>query len=387
MHYCTLSITIKFNPRRALPSLLIVRFFARFPPFWQKTGALTLTLSHQVFSANQQGAECGHQAQSTGVFGQSPITTCAVTEDLCNVSERMLIPLLNPRIIVIIEESLLVTVKQVSGEYDFVDVGRHGVDSVDQPKSVISAELPLPPLLGLMHFRISLALYIFGGAGRRNGDDGVYNAAFAQDQAIFLRVLAHFFEKHRAEVVMRQEMAELEDCDVVRQTIQLQSGELAHGFNLVHCIFHSRVAVALEQLHALNPEYGGKRIGCSTNLVLGIITGCLLLQLLLANHFLQSFQKRFAASFAILGLVLGLGEGDLIHRALDPMRLTVPILMLILILIQSLLIFAYLRLKQIKAKINYFSQNKNNLIQPIIPDEIIEYSHFKKLKIKPFLHN
>lgn len=222
----------------------------------------------------------------------------------------MLILLLNPKITVIIEDSLVFTVQQVSGEHHVVDVGCHGVDSVDQPESVISAELPLTPFLGLMHFRISLALNIFGGAGRRN-DDGVDNAVFGQHQAILLQVLAHFYEQHRAGALVRQVMAELDDCGFVRQVIQLQSGKLAPGSNLVQCIFHGRVAVVIEQLHAVNPEYGGKRIGCSTSLAPRIIMGCLLLQLLLGNHFLKSFQKRFAAGFAILSLVLGLGEGGL----------------------------------------------------------------------------
>lgn len=213
---------------------------------------------------------------------------------------------------VIIEDSLLVNVQQVSGEHDVEDVSRHSVDSVNQPESVISTELPLTPYLGLMHFRISLALYIFGGAGRRNDND-VHNAVFAQHQAISLQVLAHFSEQHRAEAMVRQEMAELNDFGFVRQTIQLQSGELTHGFNLVQCIFYGRVAVDIKQLHAVNSEYGGKQIGRSPSLALGIMTGCLILQLLLRNQFLKSFQKRFAAGFAILGLVLGLGEGDLIH--------------------------------------------------------------------------
>jgi hypothetical protein len=186
----------------------------------------------------------------------------------------MLILLLNPKITVIIEDSLVFTVQQVSGEHHVVDVGCHGVDSVDQPESVISAELPLTPFLGLMHFRISLALNIFGGAGRRN-DDGVHNAVIGQHQAI-------------------------------------------------------------------------------------------LLQLLLGNHCLKSFQKRFAAGFAILSLVLGLGEGGLmIHSGTGSYSVDgAPIIANFETYSESLYLFI---LPARKIRMNYFSKKKGSLIQPIIP--------------------
>lgn len=276
----------------------------------------------------------------------------------------MLIPILSPKITVIIENSLLVTVQQVSGEHDVLDVGRHGVDSVDQPESVISAELPLVLFLGLMHFRISLALYIFGGAGRRN-DDGVHNPVFTQHQAIFLPVLAHFSEQHRAEAVMRQEMAELDDCGFVRRTIQLQSGELAHGFNLVQCTFHDRVAVVIAQLRVVNLKCGGQRIGCSTSLTLGIIRGCFPLQLFLGNQFLRSFQKRFAAGFAILGLVLGLGEGDLIHSGTGSYVVDDARIVTNFEIYSEPLDFCIPPTKKIR--MNIFAQKKHDLIQPLNP--------------------
>jgi len=143
-------------------------FFARFPPFWRKTGALALC--QQVFFTNQQVAERSRQMQTVGVFGESAIADLAVTEDLFNVPERMLhlgtntgfdffgfqlvgiqflpsprpfgdeprdvfailmlIPLLNAKITGITEHALLFTVQQLTGGNDVMNVGRRGVDAV-----------------------------------------------------------------------------------------------------------------------------------------------------------------------------------------------------------------------------------------------------------------
>lgn len=234
----------------------------------------------------------------------------------------MLIPLLDPKITGIAEHSLLVPVQQVSRGHDVMNVGRRGVDAMDQPESVINAdvhlhaEVPLIPFLGLMHFRISFALIVFSGAGRRN-NRSVDNAAFAQHQAVFLKVLVHFFEQHFAKAVALQEMAELENRGFVWQTVQLQPGELAHGFDLVQSIFHGGITEVIEQLHAVNAQHGRQRIGRPAVLALGVVTGYLLLQLLPGNQFLHSFQKDLAAGLALLALVLGFGEGDLIHGSTE----------------------------------------------------------------------
>ncbi|WP_206768791.1 MULTISPECIES: hypothetical protein, partial [unclassified Marinobacter] len=45
--------------------------FAYFPPFWRKTGELTLR--QQVFFTHQQVAERSQQVQSVTVFGQAAI--------------------------------------------------------------------------------------------------------------------------------------------------------------------------------------------------------------------------------------------------------------------------------------------------------------------------
>ena len=296
--------------------------------------------------------------QSVTVFGQAAIADFVVAKDLFNVPERMfdfgpgagfellgfqftgvqflptagafgnepgyilaismLIPLLNAKITGITEHALLVAVEKVASGHDVVDVGCCSIDAVDQAERVIDADVHLHAKVilfsfsGLVHFRIALAALILGGAWGRN-DRGIHNAAFTQHQTIFLQVLVHLFEQHLAKAMAFQEMTELENGGFVRQAVQLQAGELAHGFDLIQCVFHGRITEVIEQLHAVDSQHGRQRIRWPASLALGVISGYLLLQLLPRNQLVHPFQKNLAAGFALLVLVLGFGEGDLIH--------------------------------------------------------------------------
>jgi len=86
-----------------------------------------------------------------------------------------------------------------------------------------------------------------------------------------------------------------------------------HGFDFVKGIFHARIAEVVEQLHAVDSQHSGQRIRWPASLALRVISGYLLLQLLPGNQLVHPFQKDLATSFALLVLVLGFGEGDLIH--------------------------------------------------------------------------
>src|SRR5690606_16925727 len=241
------------------------------PPFWRKTGALALC--QKVFSTNKQVAERGQQMQPVVVLGQAAIANFAVAKDLLYVPEWMLDlgtnagfdflgfklfsiqrfscprarsdvpryvlavlmfrPLLNTEVAGIAENPLLFTMQQLVRGHNVVHVGSGGINTVDQAQRVIDAdvhlhsEAPLIALLGLMHFRITLAGLVLGGTRCRN-DGGIDNAAFTQHQAVFLKMLIHFFEQYLAKAMLLQKMAELKNGGFVRQTIQLQSSKLAH---------------------------------------------------------------------------------------------------------------------------------------------------------------
>jgi len=106
----------------------------------------------------------------------------------------------------------------------------------------------------------------------------------------------------------------------VRQTIQLQTCELAHRLDFVQRILHRRVAEVIKQLHEVNAKHGRQWIRRPTILTLRVITGYLLLQLLPRNQLVHALQKYLATRLALLGLVLGFGEGDLIHGSNESYR-------------------------------------------------------------------
>src|SRR5690606_35887364 len=105
-------------------------------------------------------------------------------------------PLLNTEVAGIAENPLLFTMQQLVRGHNVVHVGSGGINTVDQAQRVIDAdvhlhsEAPLIALLGLMHFRITLAGLVLGGTRCRN-DGGIDNAAFTQHQAVFLKMLIH----------------------------------------------------------------------------------------------------------------------------------------------------------------------------------------------------
>jgi len=126
-------------------------------------------------------------------------------------------------------------------------------------------------------------------------------------------VLVHFFEQRFAKAVALQKMAELENGSFVRQTIQLQAGKVPHGFNFVEGVLDGWVAEIVEQLHAVDSQHGRQRIRRSASLALEVMLGYLLLQLLPGNQLVHPLRKDLAVTLALLGLVLGFGEGGLIH--------------------------------------------------------------------------
>ena len=67
----------------------------------------------------------------------------------------------------------------------------------------------------------------------------------------------------------------------------------------------------------MDSEHGRQRIRRPPVLALGVITGYLLLQLRPGDQLVHPLQKDFAASLSLLVLVLGFGEGDLIHGSTE----------------------------------------------------------------------
>tara|TARA_R110001583_G_scaffold68607_2_gene195041 strand:+ start:1955 stop:2236 length:282 start_codon:yes stop_codon:yes gene_type:complete len=68
----------------------------------------------------------------------------------------------------------------------------------------------------------------------------------------------------------------------------------------------------------MDAEHGRQWIRRPPALALGVITGYLLLQLRPEDHLVHPLQKELAAGLSLLVLLLGFGEGDLIHGSTEP---------------------------------------------------------------------
>lgn len=99
-----------------------------------------------------------------------------------------------------------------------------------------------------------------------------------------------------------QELPAVENGCLIGQAIQLQAGEVPHGLDLVQSVFHGRITEVVEQLHAVDSQHRGKRIGRPTVLALGVMTGYFLLQLLPGNQLAHPLQEDLATRLALLGL-------------------------------------------------------------------------------------
>ena len=237
----------------------------------------------------------------------------------------MTVTFLDAKVTSVTEDTLFITVQQITGRYDVVNIGSGGIYAVNQSERVVDSdmhlhtEVPLVAFLGLVHFRIALAAVVLSGARGRD-DGGINNTPFTQHQTVLLQVLVHLFEQRLSQSVLLQNVAEIENGCFVRQTIQLQTCEMAHRLDFVQCILHRWVAEVIKQLHEVNAKHGRQRIRRPTILALGVITGYLLLQLLPRNQLVHALQKYLATRLALLGLVLGFGEGDLIHGSNESYR-------------------------------------------------------------------
>lgn len=112
---------------------------------------------------------------------------------------------------------------------------------------------------------------------------------------------------------MPQKMAKFENCDFLRQTFHLPASEVPHGFDLVRGVFNCRIAKVIEQLHAGGAQHGGQRVRGPARPTFGVVWGYLSSELLPGNQLVHPFQKDLAESLELLVLVLGFGEGHLIH--------------------------------------------------------------------------
>jgi len=331
---------------------------ALLPGNSRAAGALTLYC--QVGPGAQQvGERCEHY-QSVVVFLQAPVADFTVAEDPLDGQKRMLdlgpdtgfhpldlmqqtalgklgaasethghlpvdravlvfLALLNACISSISPDSLLFTVQKLIRNGNVTDIGRGRRHTMDQAKGLIDADVhlhtkvPLVSLLGLMHLRVARIVAVLGRA--RCGDDRcIHDGAFLEYQTFISQVLVDGIEDDLTQATLLKEVPEFQDsCFVGNPLREPQAGKPPHGFKLIERVFHGWVTEVVEQLQAMHPQHGRKRVRRTAILTPGIMLAELLLQFGPGNKLVHAFQKNLTPGFALLVGKLGLGEGHLGH--------------------------------------------------------------------------
>jgi len=144
------------------------------------------------------------------------------------------------------KDGLVVPAQQLGQFGDVGGVGRGHGDAVHSAGVDVGAdvdfhpEIPLVTLLGGVHVRIAGFVLVLGGAGGMD-DGGIHHRAFGHQQAVCLEVGVDGVQQHGGEAVVFEEMPEIEDRGLVRQSVSDtdKARKTAHALDFVKRILQS----------------------------------------------------------------------------------------------------------------------------------------------------
>ena len=170
----------------------------------------------------------------------------------------------------------------------------------------LHAEIPLVALLGLVHLRIPLPLFVLCGAGRRD-QGGIHDRALPHRHAPSAEVSLDGLKDFLPQLVLLQQVAKGQDCGLIRDPVtdQLDAGKAAHGGHLDQGLFHGRVTQRVPLLQEMDAQHGGQRIRRPAALLAGFgVVGLNQVDQHLPGHHRLHLREKLLP----LGLLLGRGE-------------------------------------------------------------------------------
>ncbi len=175
-------------------------------------------------------------------------------------------------------------------------------------------EMPLVALLGLVHFRITLAFGVLGRTGR--GDDrGVHDAALLEQQSFAREVLVDGGQDVFGQVALFEQMAKIQDRRFVGNRLaQAQVRERSQRCDLVQRLFHRRVAQGEPVLHQVHPQHRLQRIRPASSARNRVVRRDHVQQRLPRHDLFHLFEKHLAPCLLALACVLRVRETQLAHR-------------------------------------------------------------------------
>ena len=122
----------------------------------------------------------------------------------------------------------------------------------------------LVTLVGLVHLRIALPLFFFGGAEHRD-QGGIDDRALPHHQAPCADEGVDGLKDLAAQLVLLEEVADGQNRSLIRDQVtdQIDAGKTSHGGHLNQGLLHRRVAERVPLLQEMDPQHGGQRIGMS----------------------------------------------------------------------------------------------------------------------------
>ena len=75
-------------------------------------------------------------------------------------------------------------------------------------------------------------------------------------------------KKHLGQPMTLQQMAEVQNCRLVRRLAQTDTDKMSHLLNLIQYVFGSRITEIVEELHTMRAQHGLQPIGRSPRLAL-----------------------------------------------------------------------------------------------------------------------
>src|SRR3989344_680364 len=236
-----------------------------------------------------------------------------------NFTSFMLGPLFDTGVACIGADHVFVAMQQFVHLGDIRHIGRRAHYAVHQTRFVIGADVGLHAkiilvsLLGLVHFRVALAVLVLGRTGRidqRCIDDG----ALAQRQAAVAQIAIDDSEDAGRQLVFLQQAAEVENGGFVGDALQVQPGKLAQDRGFVQRFLHRWIAVAEPVLQQMHTQHRHQRVGRTATFTFRIMWLDQSNQALPRHHPIHLDQEQLLAGLLALASVLGVGEGHLLHR-------------------------------------------------------------------------
>ena len=212
-------------------------------------------------------------------------------------------------------------VQQLVDLGDIRHVGGCPYQAVHQPRRGVDTnvgfhpEVPLIAFLGLMHFRITLALTILDR--RRRGDQGsVDDSAFFEQQSPAGQMLVNRFKEHPRQLVRFQQAAKSQQGGGIRCRLaaQVDAHKTTDGLAVVDGIFGTFIGETETLLHDIHTQHARQPNRRAPALACGVAIkrSHLRLQLCPGHQLFKVSQETISASLLFLAGVFEFGEG-LLH--------------------------------------------------------------------------